>query len=259
MSRRMFMEEETPDNHIAYWQCLNGVIIETVSGLLASSLTKPVYTQGVDSNGYIAYDANEPLYSQPINNHPVFVLSNKTTKYQTSRYTLNYPPSFTNSYTNLYTVSPDYYSGKLRLIVVLYVSGNLVNMNDVLSTCAHNNTTYRGFGLSLRASNNYTFQWWNCLTTHNSSSALINSSFTCQNSVTTPLKIQIDFSETQWRGKVYDYYSTLINDTGVQSQYVNANAGCHYMFTTGNWGTTAYQRVKSIEYLDMGSDATFLA
>lgn len=256
--RREHNIETAPDNHIAYWQCLNGVIIETVSGLLASSLTNPVYTQGVDTNGYIAYDANEPLYSQPLNNHPVYVLSNKTTKYLTSRYTINYPPSFTNSYTNLYTVTPDYYAGKLRLIVVLYVTGNLSNMNDVLSTCTHNNQSYRGFGLCLRAANNYTFQWWNCQTTCDSSSSLINSSFTCPNSVTTPLKIQIDFSESQWRGKVYDSSVILINDTGLQSQYVNANLNCQYMFTTGNWSNTAHQRVKSIEYLDMSSDATFL-
>lgn len=220
---------------------------QVVNATMVDTITNTVVVSGssyVNKDGYI-YDSNiGVLYFRiPIEGAIKDVYPN--TKHMWSTASPN-PP--TNG------VCPEYFGEGIRLVATLYcnslVGDSRANGSAIITCLAHNNANYVGFNVSMKDDiSSFYINEYIVFSAPNVSFG----PFTIVQNAESPMTIQIDMSETQYRIKLFEYGSTVpIGDSGVRTSSFGTTSKRYSPLMTSNWGQEVSARprvyVKSFQY-----------
>lgn len=151
-------------------------------------------------------------------------------------------------------VCPEYFGEGIRLVVTLYcptlVNDSRANGSAIVSCLSHNNADYVGFNVSMKG--NVSSFYINEYTTYSYPNVILGP-FTIVQNAQSPLTIQIDMSETQYRIKLFEYGQPYpIGDSGVRTSSFGSTTKRYSPLMTSNWGQASSTRpsvyVKSYQY-----------
>lgn len=247
MSRREYIKtqqgEPTDPNPPAPFvdaQVVNATLVDTITNTVMVSGTAYVNQGGYiynSSGGYI-------LFSMPIEgigNRNVY----PNAKHRWTTVSPNYP---TNG------VCPEYFGEGIRLVTTLYcdslVGDSRANGSAIISCLSHNNANYVGFNVSMKEDiSSFYINEYTVFSAPNVTFGL----FTIVQNAESPMTIQIDMSETQYRIKLFEYGSTVpIGDSGVRTSSFGTTSKRYSPLMTSNYGQEVSSRptvyVKSFQY-----------
>lgn len=246
MSRREYIKtqqgETTDPNPPAPFvdaQVVNATLVDTITNTVITSGTNYVNQDGYMYNNSIG---TIPLYI-PIEGAIKGVYPN--TKHMWSTASPN-PP--TNG------VCPEYFGEGIRLVATLYcnslVGDSRANGSAIISCLSHNNANYVGFNVSMK--DDISSFYINEYTTFSYPNVIFGP-FTIVQNAESPMTIQIDMSETQYRIKLFEYGRTEpIGDSGVRTSSFGTTSKRYSPLMTSNWGQEVSSRprvyVKSFQY-----------
>lgn len=220
-------------------QVVGATLVDTITNTVLISGTSYINQDGYiynNSGGYVTfYIPIEGLYKSVYPN----------TKH---RWTTAAPNPPTNG------VCPEYFGEGIRLVATLYcnhlVGDSRANGSAIISCLAHNNADYVGFNVSMKG--NVSSFYINEYITYSAPNVSFGT-FTIVQNAESPMTIQIDVSETQYRVKLFEYGSTEpTGDSGVRTASFGSTSKRYAPFMTSNWGqaTTTRPRVyvKSFQY-----------
>lgn len=221
---------------------------QVVDSTLVDSITNTVMVSGtayVNQGGYIYNNSTTGIvhFGIPIAGVSTYVYPN--TKHRWSTTSPN-PP--TNG------VCPEYFGEGIRLVATLYcnslVGDSRANGSAIVSCLSHNNANYVGFNVSMK--DNISSFYINEYTTYSYPNVILGP-FTIVQNAQSPMTIQIDMSETQYRIKLFEYGSIVpIGDSGVRTSSFGDTSKRYSPLMTSNWGQASSTRprvyVKSFQY-----------
>lgn len=159
------------------------------------------------------------------------------------------PPSYPTG-----GVCPEYFGEGIRLVTTLYsntlVGDSRANGSAIISCLSHNNANYVGFNVSMK--DDISSFYINEYTTFSYPNVIFGP-FTIVQNAESPMTIQIDMSETQYRIKLFEYGSTVpIGDSGVRTSSFGTTSKRYSPLMTSNWGQEVSTRprvyVKGFKY-----------
>lgn len=162
-------------------------------------------------------------------------------------------------------VCPEYFGEGIRLVATLYcnslVGDSRANGSAIISCLSHNNVDYVGFNVSMK--DDISSFYINEYTTFSYPNVIFGP-FTIVQNAETPMTIQIDMSETQYRIKLFEYGSTVpIGDSGVRTSSFGTTSKRYSPLITSNWGQEVSTRprvyVKSYQYYKESALTDFMA
>lgn len=151
-------------------------------------------------------------------------------------------------------VCPEYFGEGIRLVATLYcnslVGDSRANGSAIISCLSHNNVNYVGFNVSMK--DDISSFYINEYTTFSYPNVIFGP-FTIVQNAESPMTIQIDMSETQYRIKLFEYGRTEpIGDSGVRTSSFGTTSKRYSPLMTSNWGQEVSSRprvyVKSFQY-----------
>lgn len=220
---------------------------QVVDATLVDTITNTVLVSGtnyVNQDGYI-YNRSIGVttFFIPIEGAGKYVYPNA--KHMWSTASPNYP---TNG------VCPEYFGEGIRLVATLYcnslVGDSRANGSAIISCLSHNNANYVGFNVSMK--DDISSFYINEYTTFSYPNVIFGP-FTIVQNAESPMTIQIDMSETQYRIKLFEYGRTEpIGDSGVRTSSFGTTSKRYSPLMTSNWGQEVSSRprvyVKSFQY-----------
>lgn len=220
---------------------------QVVSATMVDTITNTVMVSGtsyVNKGGYI-YDSNIGVvyFNIPVEGVRKNVYPNA--KHMWSTVSPSYPTG---------GVCPEYFGEGIRLVATLYcnslVGDSRANGSAIISCLSHNNANYVGFNVSMK--DDISSFYINEYTTFSYPNVIFGP-FTIVQNAESPMTIQIDMSETQYRIKLFEYGRTEpIGDSGVRTSSFGTTSKRYSPLMTSNWGQEVSSRprvyVKSFQY-----------
>lgn len=151
-------------------------------------------------------------------------------------------------------VCPEYFVEGIRLVATLYcnslVGDSRANGSAIITCLAHNNANYVGFNVSMK--DDISSFYINEYIVYSAPNVSFGP-FTIVQNAESPMTIQIDMSENQYRIKLFEYGSTVpIGDSGVRTSSFGTTSKRYSPLMTSNWGQEVSSRprvyVKSFQY-----------
>ena len=220
---------------------------QVVNAKLVDTITNTVITSGtnyVNQDGYM-YNSNIGTveFDIPIEGGKKYVFPNTKHMWVTAS-----PNPPTNG------VCPEYFGEGIRLVATLYcnslVGDSRANGSAIISCLSHNNANYVGFNVSMKDDiSSFYINEYIVFSAPNVSFG----PFTIVQNAESPMTIQIDMSETQYRIKLFEYGSTVpIGDSGVRTSSFGTTSKRYSPLMTSNWGQEVSSRprvyVKGFKY-----------
>ena len=220
---------------------------QVVDATMVDNITNTVMASGttyVNQDGYI-YDSNIGViyFRIPIEGAAKTVYPNA--KHMWSTVSPNYPTG---------GVCPEYFGEGIRLVATLYcnslVGDSRANGSEIIACLSHNHVDYVGFNVSMKDDiSSFYINEYIVFPAPNVSFG----PFTIVQNAESPMTIQIDMSETQYRIKLFEYGRTEpIGDSGVRTSSFGTTSKRYSPLMTSNWGQEVSSRprvyVKGFKY-----------
>ena len=222
------------------YQIVNGQFIDTISNVVYKDSNSISYTQ----DGYVYRPSAGTVYFfVSVNGAGCYFYPNDNYRWSTAA-----PNPPTNG------VSPEWYGEGIRLVATLYcntlVGDSRANGSAIISCLSHNNANYVGFNVSMK--DDISSFYINEYTTFSYPNVIFGP-FTIVQNAESPMTIQIDMSETQYRIKLFEYGRTEpIGDSGVRTSSFGTTSKRYSPLMTSNWGQEVSSRprvyVKGFKY-----------
>lgn len=162
-------------------------------------------------------------------------------------------------------VCPEYFGEGIRLVATLYcntlVGDSRANGSEIIACLSHNHVDYVGFNVSMKddISSFYINEYIEF-----SAPNVTFGPFTIVQNAESPMTIQIDMSETQYRIKLFEYGSTVpIGDSGVRTSSFGTTSKRYTPLMTSNWGQQISTRprvyVQSYQYYKESALSDFMS
>lgn len=220
---------------------------QVVGSTLVDSITNTVMASGTDyinQGGYIYNRSIGTVYFNiPIEGVGKNVYPNA--KHMWVTVSPNYP---TNG------VCPEYFGEGIRLVATLYcnslVGDSRANGSEIIACLSHNHVEYAGFNVSMKDDiSSFYINEYIAFPAPN----VTLGPFTIVQNAESPMTIQIDMSETQYRIKLFEYGRTEpIGDSGVRTSSFGTTSKRYTPLMTSNWGQEVSSRprvyVKGFKY-----------
>ena len=222
------------------YQIVNGQFIDTISNVVYKDSNSISYTQ----DGYVYRPSAGTVYFfVSVNGAGCYFYPNDNYRWSTAA-----PNPPTNG------VSPEWYGEGIRLVATLYcntlVGDSRANGSAIISCLSHNNANYVGFNVSMKDDiSSFYINEYIVFSAPNVSFG----PFTIVQNAESPMTIQIDMSETQYRIKLFEYGRTEpIGDSGVRTSSFGTTSKRYSPLMTSNWGQEVSSRprvyVKGFKY-----------
>lgn len=231
---------------------------QVVNAKLVDTITNTVITSGtnyVNQDGY--------MYNNSIGTIPLYIPIEGVIKgvYPNTKHMwVTASPSYPTG-----GVCPEYFGEGIRLVATLYcnslVGDSRANGSAIISCLSHNHVDYVGFNVSMK--DNISSFYINEYIVFSAPNVSFGP-FTIVQNAQSPMTIQIDMSETQYRIKLFEYGSTVpIGDSGVRTSSFGNTSKRYTPLITSNWGQEVSSRprvyVKSFQYYKESALTDFMA